>query len=57
MQKDGVLRAGLITLAAMPLVLLLVVTVHFIRHRDATFATISIGVLLLLVLSLTFASR
>jgi uncharacterized membrane protein len=56
-QSDGLLRAGLMALTAMPLALLVVVTVSFVRERDGTFATISMGVLLLLVLSLTFASR
>jgi uncharacterized membrane protein len=56
-QSDRLLRAGLIALTAMPLALLVAVTVSFLRARDGTFATISIGVLLLLALSLTFASR
>lgn len=56
-RQEGLLRAGLLMLTVMPLGLLLVVTGQFVRHKDATFATISIGVLLLLTLSLMFASR
>jgi uncharacterized membrane protein len=52
-----VLQAGLITLIATPVAVLLLVTAGFFRKRDHSFALISIGVLFLMVVSLVLAFR
>lgn len=51
------INAGLLVLMLTPLARVIVVTIEFVRNREYSFAMISIGVLLLLTMSVILATR
>jgi uncharacterized membrane protein len=55
LQRTPVVHAGLAILIATPLAVLCCLLVEFIRKRERSFALLSIGVLLLLFVSLLLA--
>lgn len=51
------INTGLLVLMLTPLARVIVVTIEFVRDREYSFAMISIGVLLLLTMSVIIATR